>query len=141
MQLDARMIFQELFDLLRFVSGKIVQNDMSLLLALCRSDHLLEEGDEFIAGMPRRRFAVNLAGSDVQRRVQGKRAVAVVFKSVLFDPAGGERKYRIQAIEGLNRGFLVQAEYRRVLRRIEVKAEDVGGFRLEIRIVAGHVAL
>src|SRR5262249_25789533 len=49
--------------------------------------------------------------------------------------------HRILAIERLNGRLLVDAEHRRVLRRIEIQPDDVSGFRLELRIVGGDVAL
>jgi hypothetical protein len=40
----------------------------------------------------------------------------------------------------LNGGLLIDAEHGRVLRRVQIEAEDVGGFGFELGIVAGHVA-
>ena len=53
----------------------------------------------------------------------------------------GERQDRIEAVQGLNGGLFIDAEHGRMLRRIQVQADDVGGFAFEVRIVAGHVAL
>jgi hypothetical protein len=55
--------------------------------------------------------------------------------------AWGKGQYRVQAIQRLNGGLLIHAEHRRMPRWIQVQANDVGGFGLEFRIVAGHVAL
>jgi hypothetical protein len=40
----------------------------------------------------------------------------------------------------LNGGLFIDAEHRRVLLRMQIEAQDVGGFAFEFRIVAGHVA-
>jgi hypothetical protein len=38
----------------------------------------------------------------------------------------------------LNGGLFIDAEHRRVLRRAQIEAEDVGGFGFELGIVAGR---
>ena len=100
----------------------------------------MQEGDEFTTGVAGGGFSVDAAGGRIQRSIQGKRAVAAVLEAVAFGASGRERKDGIETVQGLNRGFLVDAEYGRVLRRAQIEAEDVGGFALEIGIVAGHVA-
>jgi len=52
-----------------------------------------------------------------------------------------ERQHRVEPVEGLNCSLLVHTEHRCVLRRLQVKTDNVGGFLLELRIVAGHVAV
>jgi hypothetical protein len=51
-----------------------------------------------------------------------------------------EGQDRIQAVQGLNGCLLIDAEYGRVLRRIQVQTDDVSGFHFELGIVAGHVS-
>jgi hypothetical protein len=50
-------------------------------------------------------------------------------------------EHGIEAVERLNGGFLVNGEDRRVVRRIDVQPDHVGGFRLEVGVVRLHVAL
>jgi hypothetical protein len=52
-----------------------------------------------------------------------------------------QRQHGVQAIERLNGAFLIPTKHGRVLRRMKVEADDVSGFRLEVRIIAGHIAL
>src|SRR5271169_5594688 len=85
-------------------------------------------------------FAVDATGGDIQRRIQGERSVPVVLKSVTFGASWRERQDGIKTIQGLNGSLLIDAEYGRVLGRIEIEAEDVGRFGFEIGIIAGHVA-
>jgi hypothetical protein len=59
------------------------------------------------------------------RRIQRERAVPVVFEPVAFGAARRHGQHGIEAIERLNRRFLVDAEDRGTLRRIEVQADDV----------------
>ena len=48
---------------------------------------------------------------------------------------------QIQAVQSLDGGFLIDTEHGGMLRRPQVEAENVGGFRFEVGIVAGHVTL
>jgi hypothetical protein len=41
----------------------------------------------------------------------------------------------------LNRRFFIDAKYSSMLRRIQIEADDIGGFTFEVRIVAYHVAI
>ena len=66
--------------------------------------------------------------------------MAVVLKTVAFGASRRERQNRIQPVQGLNGRLLIHAEHGRVLRRIQVQTDDVGGFRFELGIVAGHVS-
>jgi len=66
--------------------------------------------------------------------------VAVVLEAVTFGASRRERQDGIETVQGLNGGLLIDAEHGRMLRRAQIKAEDVSGFAFEFRIVAGHVA-
>ena len=113
---------------------------MDLLSGLAGRDHLAEEAHEVLACMPGRRLALNLAGLDVQRRVERQRAVSLVLEPVPLDATRRERQHAVPTVERLDGGFLVDAENRRVTRRVKVEADDVGRLRLEVRVVRGHVA-
>ena len=65
----------------------------------------------------------------------------VVLEAVALGAAGRQRQHGIEAVERLNGGFLVDGEDRRVVRRIDVQADHVGGLRFEVGIVRLHVAL
>jgi hypothetical protein len=66
--------------------------------------------------------------------------VTVVLKTVAFGASRREGQDRIQAVQGWNGCLLIDAEYGRVLRRIQVQTDDVSGFHFELGIVAGHVS-
>ena len=63
----------------------------------------------------------------------------VVLEAVAFGTSRRERQDGIETIQGLNGGFLIDAEHGRVLRWVQVEAEDVGRLTFELGIVAGHV--
>jgi len=52
-----------------------------------------------------------------------------------LDAAGRQRQHRIRTIERLNCGLFIDGKHGRVIRRIEVEPNHVGGFRFKIGIV------
>jgi len=103
--------------------------------------HFFQEGHEIAAGVVRRSFSVDAAGLGIQRSIQRKRAMAVVLETMTLGAARRERQNRVESIQSLNRGFLIDREHSRVLRRIQVQAENVGCFALKLRIVTGQITL
>jgi len=53
--------------------------------------------------------------------------MAVVLEAVPFGAAGRQRQDRVEAIERLNGRLLVDAEHRRMLRRLHIQTEHGGG--------------
>ena len=98
-------------------------------------DNVCEEGNELSRGVARRRFAQDLTGLGVERRVERERAMPEILKTVAFRPPWRKRQHRIEPIQGLDRGFLIDAKYGRVLRWMQIQADDVGGLLLEVRII------
>jgi hypothetical protein len=126
---------------LGFVGGHVVHNHMDLpALRLCRDD-VAEEFDEGSAGMPRHGLPDDLAGAGIQRRVQRERPMPVVLKAMAFRATGRQRQDGVQAIEGLNGRRLIGGEDGRMLRRVEIQAENIRRFRLEGGIIGQHVPL
>jgi hypothetical protein len=124
---------------LGLVCREIVQNDVDRLAARSSFDEIGQKSQEVFTGVTPGGLAVNLPCFHVQGRVERERPVTVVFESMFFRPARRERKYRIEAIQRLNRGLFINAENSSMLRRVHVKSDDVGGLLLELRIVARHV--
>jgi hypothetical protein len=73
------------------VSGEVVQDDVNLLPGRAPRDELFEKGNELAAGVACGGFAVYTTGGGIQRRIQGERSVAVVFKAVAFGASRRER--------------------------------------------------
>ena len=99
-----------------------------------------EKAHELLAGVSPSGLALHLAGLGVQSGVERECAVALVFEAVPFRPAGRERRHTVAAIQGLNGGLFVNAEYGGVPGRVEIEPDDVGRLALEVRVVGGHVA-
>jgi hypothetical protein len=134
-EVNPRILLQELAHQIGFVGRQIVQDDVNLLVPGAQRDDFLEESNEFTAGVSSGGFAVDSPGGRVQGGIQGQCSMAVVLESVAFSTTGRKRQHRIQAIQRLNGGLLIHAEHRRMPRRIQVQADDIGGLRFKVRIV------
>jgi hypothetical protein len=77
----------------------------------------------------------HLTGFGVERREQRRRAVPVVVMRAPLHLAGPHRQQRLCAIERLDLRFLVDAEDRRMFRRIQIQPHDVPHFLHEQRIL------
>ncbi len=123
------------------VSREIVEDDVDLLSRRAQRNDLLQKAYEVLTGVARGGLSMNTTGGGIQRRIQRERSVPVVFKSMAFGAAGGKRQNRIEPIQCLNRRLLINTEHGGMLRRIQIQSDNVGGFGLEVRIVAGHIPL
>jgi hypothetical protein len=74
-------------------------------------DDVGEECDEGLAGVARHGLAEHLARLRVERGKQRERPVAAILEAMSLGAPGGQGQDRIQAIEGLNRRFLVDGKY------------------------------
>jgi hypothetical protein len=132
--MHVRMIQQKRPHGLGLVGRQIVSGDVNLPPLRLRGDDVAEEFDKCRAGMSGHGLTEEFAGLRIERGEQRERAVAVVLKAVPLGPTGRQR-HGIEAVERLNRRFLIDGEHRRVIRRIDVQPDHVRGLRLEVRIV------
>jgi hypothetical protein len=51
------------------------------------------------------------------------------------------RQHWVKTIQRLNSALFINAKYSGLLRTVEPEADDIGGFPLEIQIIARQVAL
>ena len=58
-----------------------------------------------------------------------------------FGPARREGQHRVEPVQRLNGGFLVDGEHDGIGRRGEIQADDVGRLRFEVRVVTRQIAL
>src|ERR1700723_756743 len=141
MEPDTGILFQEIPHQRGFVSGKIVQDDVDLLVGRTQGDNFLQERDKVLTGVASGSLAVNAASRRVQRRIQRKRSMTVVLESVPLDAARRKWKNRIETVQRLNGGLLSHTKNGCVLRWVQIQTDDVGRFGFEFRLVAGHVPL
>ena len=139
-EMDSGMSHKELLHPLGLVGREIVGNEMNLRAARLVGDHLGEEGNELLTGVPRGGFAHHLAAVRVKRGGQRKSAVTVVFKPVALEPPRRQWQHRVEPVQGLDGGLFVDAKHRRMLGRFDVKPNNIGGLSLKVGVVGGHVA-
>ena len=115
-ELDVGMGAQELLNGSRFMSRKVVGDDMKRCFGRLRSDHLGKKFHELSARLTVSCLRQDFAGGRVQGRIERKSAVAKVFESVTFGSPRRERQDGVQTIQGLNGALFIDTENSRVGR-------------------------
>src|SRR6201987_592742 len=119
------MLLQELPHQRGLMSREIVEDDVDLLMGRAQGHDFLQEDDKVAAGVASSGLSVNAAGRGVQRRIQRQGSVPVVFKSMALGAARRKRQHRIESIQRLNGGLLIDTKHGGMLRRAPVKPENV----------------
>jgi len=136
---DLGMMGQKVLDELGFMGREIVSDDVDLASEGLGGDHLGKKVDELGAGMALSRLAKDFSASSIQGRVKRKSSVAVIFKTMGLGSARRKRQNRIQAVQGLDGSFFVYAKDGGMIRRGEIKADNVSGLLLEVGIPTQHI--
>src|SRR5260370_31345995 len=100
---------------------------MDLVTARLTGNALAKEVEKLSAGLAGGGLSQHLSGLNVQRSIERKSAMPIVLETVAFGPPGRKWQDWIQPIKGLDRAFLIEAEYRRIQRWIKGKTNKVGG--------------
>jgi hypothetical protein len=100
---------------------------------------LFEEGNKVAAGVAGRGSSVHAAGLGVRCGIQRKRSMPVVLEAVTLGSSRRNGQNGIEPIQGLDGGFLIDAEHDGMLRWPQIQADNVGRFAFELRIIAGQV--
>ena len=141
MQPHCRMGLQKLGDPGSLVRREVIGNHMNLFPGWLLGDEVRQKGDELFGGMPVRRLAQYFPRLGIERRVQRQRAMPIIFKPMPFSSPGRQGQHRIFAVQGLDGGFLIHAKHGRMLRWVQIQADDVRRLRLELRVGGRHIAL
>ena len=104
----------------------VVEDQMHVQDLVDHGVDLIQKLDEFLRPMAQQAFADHLARFDVERSKQRRRAVALVVVGHRGRPALLQGQARLCAVEGLDLALLVHAQHQRLVRRVHVKADDVG---------------
>ena len=80
-------------------------------------------------------FADDLARGDIERRKQSRGSVALVVVGHRAGAALLQRKSGLGAIERLDLAFLVDRQHQRLVRRVEVKPDNVLNLLTKLRVV------
>ena len=65
--------------------------------------------------------------------------MAVILKTVSLGPARRKGQNRIESVQGLDSSLFVYAKDGGMIRRVQIKADNVGGLLLKVGILAQHV--
>jgi hypothetical protein len=139
MHADLRMMGQKVLDELSFRGREVISDDVDLGSEGLGGHHLGKKVDELGAGMALSRLAKDFSASGIKGRVKRKGAMAVILKTVSLGSAGRKGQHRIQAVQGLDGSVFLYAKDRGVIRRVQIKADNVGDLLLEVGILAQHV--
>jgi len=114
----------------------IVHDEMQVELGRGLGIDFLEETDEFLMPMPRHAVANHFAVEHAEGRKQ--RGSAVAFVVVRHSPAAAllQRKARLGAVECLDLAFLVDAQDKGLVWRIEIQPNDVVELLDEVFVAA-----
>jgi hypothetical protein len=126
MELDVGMGAQKALNACRFMSRKVVGDDMNTGFGRLSSNHLGKKLHELGAGVAVSCLSQDLAGGRVQGRIERKSAVAKGFESVTFGPSRRERQEGIQTVQGLNGALFIDTENSRMGGRLQRETDDSG---------------
>src|SRR6266852_1047663 len=133
MEVDLRMSSQPALGGFVFVNVEVVENDAQLPFWK-GADHVIHESQKVHRRAPLFDVCHDFSAGDLQSRQQGLRAVT----DVLVGPTPGllrtQGQQRLGTVQGLDAGLFIYAEYQRVVGRVQVEADDVQQFGLEIGI-------
>src|ERR1700694_5215891 len=135
MQVEPRMIVQPLADVLVFVGGVVVQDQVDRQVFGHLAVDGLEELQPLLMPVARHALPDHRAGQHVQSSEQGGGAVPLVVVGHRLAPPLDHRQRRLRAVQCLHRGLLVRAQHDRLLRRGHVQPDDIDQFLLETRVV------
>ena len=135
MHVKARMSLQP-FDYVRMLVGGVVVGDqMEIKVRRRVLVNGSQELDELLVPVPIQTATDDGAVEQVQGRKQGRGAIALVVVGHGSRPALFQRQPRLGSIERLNLALLVHRQHQRLVRRIEVKSDDIDQLLLEFWIV------
>jgi hypothetical protein len=90
------MTSQKITDCLGLMRAEVITDDMHRLRLGLARDKIFQKRNELCTGVAGASLANNLAAGSMERRVQRKGAVAVIFKAMSFGSARREWQNRIQ---------------------------------------------
>ena len=113
------------FDFGVFVSGVVVGDDVDVEGLGDVGVDVSEEGEELLVSVTGFALGEELAGGDVEGGKQGGGSVADVIVGATFEVSQAHGEHGLGAVEGLDLGFFVHAQYHRMVGGIEIEAYDV----------------
>src|SRR5215471_4087993 len=100
---------------------------------------MTKEEQELGTGVALRRLAFYLARLHIQIGIERQGPMSVILEAVAFGSSWGQRQYRIESIQRLNRRLFIYTEHRRMLRWLQVQPDNICGFAFEVRVVTRQI--
>ena len=107
------------------MARRIVHDDVDVEIGRDMLFDGVEEATEFLRPMARHAFADDGSGLHVEGGKERGRPVPLIVMGVPLGLPGSHRQQRLGAIQRLDLRFLIDAEHQRVVRRVEIEADDV----------------
>jgi hypothetical protein len=118
----------------RFVGAVVIHDHVHVEAAGHLRLDQIQEFAELRRAVSLMELGDHLTGFRIERRKQRRRAVPFVVVRPTLDLPRLHRQQGLRPVEGLNLGLLVDAEHRRVRRRIHIESGDISHFVDEERI-------
>ncbi len=109
MHVPLGMFSQELCDPLGLLRREVVGDNVNLPAFGFQRNDLAEKGHKLLGGMVGGGLTQDFAAFGVQRSVERKRAILIVLEAVAFGSPRAKRQHRVEAIERLDGGLLIDA--------------------------------
>src|SRR5437660_678293 len=115
---------------------EIVENDVKLVVREAGNE-AVHEAKELDAAAPLRMRRDDPSGGDFKRCEQGRGAMPLVVMALAGQGTSVRQlQIALRPLQGLDRRLFVDAENNRLGRRIDIKADHIGGFRHKRGVVA-----
>ena len=134
MQMEARMRREPAPDLGRLVGGVVVEDQVQVEIGRCLLVDAFQKAQEFAMPMAGQAVADDHPGEHVERGEPGGGAVTFVVVGHGAGPTLLHRQSRLGAVERLDLALLIDRQHQRLVRRVEVEADDVLHLVDEVRI-------
>ena len=125
MHVEPGMPRQPFVDLRVFMGGVIVGDDVDVEFGGALLIDQFEKGEPFLMTVARRQAGNQLAFEIIERREQGQSAVPHVIMGLGANVPDPQGQTGLRAFERLALRFLVAAHHQRLVRRVEIKPDDI----------------
>lgn len=135
-KVEARVATQPTLDTGMLVSGIVVHDQMQVPSVGRLLVDVLQETNAFLMPVPWHAIAIDGAVERIQTREQRGGSVARVIMGHPGAATGAQRQTRLGSVARLNLALFIHAQDQRLVRRVQVKADDIREFFREARITA-----
>ena len=124
-EMEAGVVLEPSLDLGVLVRCVVVDDEMQIEQFWGVAVDGAQEAQEFLMAMAAHAFADDLARGDIERREQSRGSMALVVVGHRAGAALLQRQSGLGAIERLDLAFLVDRKHQRLVRRVEVKPDNI----------------